>query len=341
MKTRERVIILHDDYPGTMFISRLFNNRFIYKQTPDNFDNYIQSRLIKNSLKGTNYKTVSKPFNSRLKIGKNDTVFNIVESVDGRGDLLYRAPEVLEEMGIPFTGGNSQVIKTTTDKVATKEILKNFSLPTPNWITKDNSEGFIPERYYIIKPVSEDASIGISGESVLFFRTLKDLKRKLTELETGSLSYFAELYIDGREFNISLINSGGSPKVLPPAELVFKNSDPDKFNIACYSAKWDENSPEYMNSVRSFDFSPLDQELIKELKDISCRCWDIFSLKGWARVDFRVDRDGNPYILEINSNPCIALDSGFTAAAFKSGLNYRDILENILSDLNGDRKRCL
>ena len=125
---------------------------------------------------------------------------------------------------------------------------------------------------------------------------------------------FIEEYIDGREFNISLIGTSNAPLILPYAEIKFLNFPPEKSKIVGYDAKWDKNSFEYQNTVRSFEFNKTDQSLLDNLKYLALKCWEVFRIDGYARVDFRVDSKGIPYILEINVNPCISPDSGFFAA---------------------------
>jgi len=140
--------------------------------------------------------------------------------------------------------------------------------------------------------------------------------------------YFVEEYIDGREFNISLI--GGT--VLPPAEMCFFNYSPNKPKILGYKSKWEESSFEYKNTERNFNFEEKDFSLLKELKSITKRCWHLFNLKGYARVDFRVGIDNIPRVIEINANPCIAPDSGFVAACHQAGLTNAEIIKRIIED---------
>ena len=136
---------------------------------------------------------------------------------------------------------------------------------------------------------------------------------RLQEKQGGEC--FAEAYIDGREFNLSLLASKAGPQVLPPAEIRFEDYPEGKTRIVGYRAKWHESSFEYLHTVRSFEFPPEDDELLSRLKDLAVRCWSLFDLRGYARVDFRVDRDGRPWVLEVNVNPCLSPDAGFFAAA--------------------------
>ena len=102
-----------------------------------------------------------------------------------------------------------------------------------------------------------------------------------------------------------------------------------------YRAKWDEGSYEYHHTPRRFDFPAADVPLLDGLRDLARRCWPLFGLAGYARVDFRVDAAGRPWILEINTNPCIAPDAGFTAALAQAGIGYAEAVGRILADARG------
>ena len=142
---------------------------------------------------------------------------------------------------------------------------------------------------------------------------------------------YAEAYIDGREFNVALISGKTGVKVLPIAEMLFQNYSPDKLKIVDYKAKWDADSFEYNNTIRKFNFQKSDAALISSLREIALRCWNIFSLRGYARVDFRVDKNGRPWVLEINSNPCLSPDAGFAAALQQAKIKYHDAIGLIMA----------
>ena len=103
--------------------------------------------------------------------------------------------------------------------------------------------------------------------------------------------------------------------------------------MLCYRAKWATDSFEYEHTRRSFDFSPPDEPLLRQLADIAKHCWDAFDLCGYARVDFRVDQAGQPWVLEVNANPCLSPDGGFVAAAEQSGLDYNGLIDRIIRDI--------
>jgi D-alanine-D-alanine ligase len=147
---------------------------------------------------------------------------------------------------------------------------------------------------------------------------------------------YLEAFVDGREFNLAMLSDGtgkGIPQNLPPAEIRFIGFPKSKPKLVGYKAKWAEGSFEYENTPRSFEFPESDRPLIKLLESVSRSCWELFDLYGYARVDFRVDANGRPWVLEINTNPCISPDSGFIAAASQAGLGIDEVVRRIVSDI--------
>jgi D-alanine-D-alanine ligase len=142
-------------------------------------------------------------------------------------------------------------------------------------------------------------------------------------------SCFAEVFVQGREFNLSIIEGPAGVQVLSPAEIIFENYGTQKPAIVGYRAKWDTSSYEYHHTPRRFDFPPSDDFLLQQLKRLARRCWEIFGLNGYARIDFRVDLQGNPWILEVNANPCLAPDAGFAATIDRSGMTFNRAIKSI------------
>jgi D-alanine-D-alanine ligase len=262
---------------------------------------------------------------------KPDLVFNLVESLDGTGRFLHFVPSLLEHVSIPFTGSGSESLYITTGKMLAKERLRYAGIPTPDWRTEivegvQEAEFMTP---YIVKPAWEDASVGLDDTSIV--RTGEELAEILRKRTERYGNCFIESYIDGREFNISLLADGsGGVQILPPAEILFDTFPADKPKIVGYEAKWKSDSFEYNNTPRTFDFPETDAALRDHLTDLSRHCWDAFDLQGYARIDFRVDRDSNPWVIEINANPCISPDAGFTAAAERAGIRYTQMIQRII-----------
>jgi D-alanine-D-alanine ligase len=211
-------------------------------------------------------------------------------------------------------------------------MLQAAGIATPPWITSGgNAIGQTDTDTYMIKPCWEDASVGLDDEAVLQTANREILLSALQKRKKNlGMDCFAEAYIDGREFNVALLSIDGEVQILPAAEILFQNFPPGKLKFLDYRAKWVENSFEYDNTVRSFDISPHDTALIGSLRNIALAIWHLFGLRGYARVDFRVDQQGNPFVLEINANPCLSPDAGFAAALEQASIRYADAIDNII-----------
>lgn len=308
--------------------------------TEDDLDVLVQARAVSEALTRMGFDVYSFAFSSdtdfpeallRLNPG---LVFNLVESVDSIGARSYLAPALLEKLGIPYTGCPAKSIFLTTNKILTKRSLRRLGIPTPAWITAGDSAGFSPENTYIVKSVCEDASIGLSEKSVVQFGSRENARCFLKQLNANpQTKFFAETYIDGREFSVAILGEVGNPRLLPPLEMVFTGYDErHQAKIVDYKAKWHTDSFEYQNtnSALCTDLAPA---LLEAMCRISETCWNHFRLRGYARVDFRVDAHGQPWVLEINANPCITPGgSGFLKSAAATGLDFDGVITAIVRD---------
>jgi D-alanine-D-alanine ligase len=275
-------------------------------------------------------------------------VFNLVESLGGTDRLMTLAPLLLEALDTPYTGATSHSMLAVADKRHAKQILHDAGLPTPGWFTcdegwhvdplpRDRTAGAAagPTRL-IVKAVWEHASFELHNDAVIEVPgqiTNGELAERLqARTAAAGRPLFVERFIDGREFNLSLLAGRHGPQVLPPAEIDFSAFPPDQPHIVGYPAKWDEGSFQYLNTPRRFEFARSDRPLLERLKQLAIRCWHLFRLRGYARVDLRVDAAGRPWILEINVNPCLSLDAGFAAALQRADIDYDEAIERILAD---------
>jgi len=293
-----------------------------------------------------------------------DAAFNLVESLGGSDRLMFLPAALLDVRGIPYTGSPTEAIVLSGDKPAAKRRLTEAGLPTPDWLDEGgfgvqgsgsrvqgsvpSADGgpstlnpqpstFVPGRF-IIKPAWEHASAGLDGSSVVKVADAGELAELVAERAARSgRPCFAERFIEGREFNLSLLASPTGPEVLPPAEIDFSAFGEGEPRIVGYRAKWDEESFEYLNTSRTFDFAATDGSLVDELRKLAAACWPLFGLRGYARVDFRVDLAGRPWILEINANPCLSPDAGFAAAVERASIGFDRAVERILDDAVSDR----
>jgi D-alanine-D-alanine ligase len=322
-----KIAVLHDEPPS--------------EPRPDEQDTQQQARSVRSDLEASGHAASCVPLGLDLDAARRalaelapDLVVNLVESVGGSGRLIHLAPALLEVLGIPFTGASSAAMFATTHKLVAKRLLVAAGLPTPAWVDAGGASGGSAPRSgrFIVKSVCEDASIGIADDAVVEVSAAERLPA-LVAARAKSLGAeaFAERYVEGREFNLSLLAKDDGVEVLPPAEIVFDGFAPGKPRIVGYAAKWDEASFEFSHTPRRFDFESCDRALLAELEELSRRACSLFGLSGYARVDFRVDSDGRPWILELNANPCLSDDAGFVAAAGRANVSRRALLARIVA----------
>jgi D-alanine-D-alanine ligase len=257
-----------------------------------------------------------------------DIVFNLVEGIDGLGQLAPRAPEMLAALGVRFTGVSAPAMALTNDKPRTKRLLRQAGLPTPDWSEPPDWSG-IKDGRYIVKSVLEDASIGLDDGCVVSGLDAVRARAAHSAARFGG-GWFAEEFVEGREFNIGVLETADGPRILPMAEMRFEKWPQGKPRIVGYDAKWEEDSSGWNGTVRAFGVERNEPALAAALQDAGRRAWSLCGLAGFARVDFRVSEDGEPLILEINANPCISPDAGFAAAAEEAGMSYDDLIVAIV-----------
>jgi D-alanine-D-alanine ligase len=341
------------------------------ESSPDERDVLVQTQAVSDALKSLGHEPFFLACTLDLSAIKRqtdeirpDAVFNLVESLDGHGRLIHLFPTLLDAMKIPYTGSCAQAILVTSNKIMAKERMAALNLPTPPWVgpypqdmpgiysqlqkrnfctpeckTILNKIGiFAPEAGWIIKSLWEHASIGLDEDIPIRGKSVSEIE-ELLKSRASRLggACFGELFIEGREFNLALLAGPDGPEVLPPAEIVFEGYEEGRPRIVGYRAKWEEDSYEYNHTIRSFDFPPEDTALLSELKAAALRCWQMFGLGGYARVDFRVDAGGQIWILEINTNPCLSPDAGYAAAVCQSGLSFADAVQRIIIGVRGQR----
>ncbi|MBO6949377.1 MAG: GNAT family N-acetyltransferase [Rhodospirillales bacterium] len=253
-------------------------------------------------------------------------IFNLVDAIEGDDSLIGLAPAVLEHLGVPFTGCGAEAFSGTVSKLRTKQKLELLGIPTAPW--SEDGRACNPAKRYIVKSDRQHGSLGMDGGSVV---SGAEAANEITSRSVRfSGRFFAEEFIDGREFNVALIGERDRFRVLPIQEIDFTGFPEDRARIVDYGAKWDEGDIGFRTTNRKFGLELNEPALGEKLVSLSEQVWEAFSLTGYARVDFRI-ADGHPYILEVNANPAIAPDAGFAAAAAQAGINYDDLIERIVA----------
>jgi D-alanine-D-alanine ligase len=300
---------------------------------PEEQDTLIAAQAVTRALRARGHAAAPATFQQDtlaglLEIEAPDLVFNLVEGIDGKGALAPLAPKLFSELGVKFTGTSAAAMDLTNHKPLAKQRIREAGLATPDWSEGPDWAGLY-DGDWIVKSSAEDASLGLDDGCVVQGALAVKTRAAACTARHGG-PWFAEQFIDGREFNISVLGPRGKPRILPLAEMRFESWPQGKPRIVGYGAKWEEDSTGWNHTVRHFGAEREEPSLAERIKAACEKVWDIFDLSGFVRVDFRIDEAGTPFILEINANPCISPDAGLAAAAAEAGLSYDDLIEEIV-----------
>ena len=267
-----------------------------------------------------------------LEARRPDVVFNLVESLSGTDRLMAAAPLLFDALQLPYTGVPTRALLITNGKLTTKQCLRQAGLPTAPWFTRATAawQGLpwpdsrwirdaIPEPTrarlapLIVKAIWEHASFHMDDEAIVS----PDDERRV-----------------GGSCCASREQAGRANRILPnliwrvasstcrcwPRRPVRRCCRLPKSTSATFrptnrgsSATRPSGTKLRLSITTRRDASSsraTDRGLLAELSRLAADCWNQFGLRGYARVDFRVDRQGRPWILEVNSNPCLSLDAG-------------------------------
>ncbi|MCM8756818.1 MAG: ATP-grasp domain-containing protein [Candidatus Omnitrophica bacterium] len=294
----------------------------------------LEEVFLKKGLKFTEIILNKRDFENRDNLKKKilnkepACIFNLFEGFSGDSYKEAEFVEILEELGVPFTGNNYYALKTCLNKAKVKEVLKKEGIPTPNglFVREIKDVSFKDLLFPVfIKPCFDDASIGIDRDSLVKDRHLieKVLVKKLRAHPQGLI---VEEFIPGKEYNVGFL--GDYPYELLGISVIDYSKYKDFTPFLTYNSKWEEDSEEYKILIPSCN-EKIDEDLKKKILNISLRAGKILGCRSYFRIDLR-EKDGKLFVLDINPNPDINKDSGLMKQAYHKGYTYEDIIEKIL-----------
>ena len=161
-------------------------------------------------------------------------VCNLVDAISCDGRFAPLVTARLDALGIAYTGCNTSALLKTLSKVGTKLKLRHTGLPTPEWSA--DGTGLDREAQVIVKALWEHGSLGLDKTSVM--RCEEAQQVLIARTLSHKTEHFAEVYIDGREFNLSLLEHSSGVEVLPIAEILFEGLEANAPKIVDFDAKW-------------------------------------------------------------------------------------------------------
>lgn len=274
----------------------------------------------------------------QLRKLRPDAVFNLFEGAFGFSQSEVFVPITLDLLGIPFTGSPAKTLETCVQKALTKKILLRRSVPTPRFQVFDIGAQIQTDLSFpiFVKPEREDASLGISNDSVVHSES--ELHRQVELIwKQFSQPALCEEFIDGREFNVAILGDPDyehllghpfAPKVLPISEINFSALPEGYPHVVSYKAKWEETSVEYQGT-QPICPAPIEPQLELELRHIALRAFHALGCRDYARIDFRYSHDGRLFVIDVNPNPDISPDAGLARSAKAAGYDYPTLIQTI------------
>lgn len=269
----------------------------------------------------------------KLRRDPPDQVFNLCESMNGDPRNEPTMTGLLDLYKIPFTGNGTLALGSCLHKMRTKDILRGRGIATPPhrmiYRASDLEDPAFDALDYpwFLKLGREDASVGITWENEVHTPAALRARAKVMLEEFGQ-EVLAERFIAGRELNVTLIGNGDELEVYPIHEIDFSKMPDGRPKIVSYAAKWEEGHIDYIGTV-PVRLGQADADLIERASAVARATWDAMGLCDYARVDMRIDREGQPWVIDVNPNCDISPDAGAPRAAAAIGLSYPQLIERI------------
>jgi len=268
---------------------------------------------------------------NELQKSNVDFIFNVCERINNSSLLEPHATSVFDILQIPYTGSNPFTLALCIDKIRVKKLFAYHGIPTPRWDYAYSMDDDIDEtlKYpLIVKPGNTDNSIGITNDSVVTDK--KELMRQLEKIILGIGSpALMEEYIEGDEYDVTILGNDDDLRVLPLSRSIFTNMPEGYWHIYPFDAKFGKESV-YSSIIVQRPPKNISLKLASLITEISIDTYNILGCHDYGRVEVRVDKNNNPYVLELNPNPSIDKGDCVPAVADLVGLDYGDFLEEII-----------
>jgi D-alanine-D-alanine ligase len=268
-----------------------------------------------------------------------DLVFNLTESYAGDDTKEMNVAAYMDLLGLPYTGAGPHAHFLAQDKATAKKMFHFHEIRTPFFATayRGNIDHAHDVKFpLIVKPQSEDGSIGIDAAAVV--TGVKELMERVeyvqNEFDSPAL---IEEYIEGREIYASILGSYEKTEVLPLIELDLSKLPEGTPKIASRDVKFETESRAY-KLTKSQIAEDLDEATVQKLSETALAAYRAVKLRDYGRIDMRLTSEGEVYVIEANPNPWLSSRHEFAMAAKKSGRSYTQLIGEIV-DMALERTR--
>jgi len=261
-------------------------------------------------------------------------VFNLFEGFCGQPETEAFVPEVCTQRHLLYTGCPGEALSLALHKVRAKVRLQQCGIATPDFqlLSPDTLRLFRLSYPCIVKPLGEDASHGITAESVVSNQCALEKQVARVSLGYGGTALVEE-FAGGREFNATVLGE----RVLPVSEIGYA-LPPGMPRLLTYDAKWQPQSLYYQGSSVVCPAVISDEEQ-KKIAGTALASFRAIGCRGYARVDMRLDEKGKLKVIEVNPNPDISPGTGAARQAEAAGLGYTGFIEKIVAAAEKERRQ--
>lgn len=271
------------------------------------------------------------PIREALDEFEPQIAFNLLESFDDVVVFDQNVVSYLELLKVPYTGCNPRGLTLARDKALARKLLAYHRIPSPDFaVVPFGRRPALPKRFgypLIVKSLTYEASAGISQASVV--ANEEQLAKRVRFIhETLFTPAIVERYIEGRELYVGVMGNHRL-RVFPVWEMSFDAMKGDNWPIATERVKWNV-SYQKRHGIDTAEAN-LSPDVAARIQHLAKRTYRALELTGYARIDFRMDEGGCPFVIEANPNPQLAEEEDFAQSALKAGVSYPTLLERIMA----------
>jgi D-alanine-D-alanine ligase len=267
---------------------------------------------------------VGRDFVDRLLRERPDAAFVALHGQDGEDGTVQ---ELLELVGVPYTGSSPGACVRCWDKIVAKHLMRDAGIPTPDFYSFSatafdelGAAKALPaieellDFPIVVKPACQGSALGVK-----FARTPPDVPGALVAAFSYDAKVLLERHIAGRDLAVSVLDDAGGPQALPVVEAIPQESD-----------TYDFESRYEIGRTRFACPAQLDDATTRRAQELALAVWELLGCAGFARVDLMLDGSGELYVLEANTIPGLTETSLLPQAAEAAGIAFEDLIARVL-----------